>query len=156
MREINKFHHHELMALCEFTIHGNATGKMRPRACNRGGSTRVYSPKAQTDFEGMVAIIASQSITQPPTDCPVSAVIIVTVARPKSMPKREHWRVLCPRKPDLDNIAKSILDACNGIVYEDDKQVCALSCHRFWGDTNRTYVRFSEMIEARDGTSGEI
>lgn len=81
MREINKFHHHELMALCEFTIHGKPTGKMRPRACNRGGSTRVYSPKAQTDYEGMVAIIAAESIKQPPTDMPVTAVIIVACAK---------------------------------------------------------------------------
>lgn len=31
-------------------------------------------------------------------------------------------------KPDIDNIAKLILDALNGIAYEDDAQVVILQC----------------------------
>jgi Holliday junction resolvase RusA-like endonuclease len=35
-------------------------------------------------------------------------------------------------KPDTDNIAKSICDAMNGIVYLDDKQVWYASVERYW------------------------
>ena len=36
-------------------------------------------------------------------------------------------------KPDTDNIAKSVCDAMNGIVYLDDKQVWCESVERYWG-----------------------
>lgn len=36
-------------------------------------------------------------------------------------------RVPHEKKPDLDNLAKSVLDALNGIVWRDDAQVASLS-----------------------------
>ena len=35
-------------------------------------------------------------------------------------------------KPDVDNLAKLILDAMNGIIYEDDKQVIELSIKKHY------------------------
>lgn len=35
-------------------------------------------------------------------------------------------RVLCTRKPDLDNLAKSVLDACSGICWVDDRLIAIL------------------------------
>jgi crossover junction endodeoxyribonuclease RusA len=37
-------------------------------------------------------------------------------------------------KADIDNIAKAILDACNGIVFPDDRWVDKLWIRRFIGD----------------------
>ena len=34
------------------------------------------------------------------------------------------WRM---STPDVDNLGKLILDAMNGVVYEDDRQVCSLN-----------------------------
>lgn len=34
------------------------------------------------------------------------------------------------KMPDIDNLAKFILDAMNGYFYEDDRQVVELSCHK--------------------------
>lgn len=49
---------------------------------------------------------------------------------PKSKPKR----IKCEDntvKPDADNIAKVVLDALNGIAYEDDRQVVDLTCIKY-------------------------
>jgi Holliday junction resolvase RusA-like endonuclease len=36
--------------------------------------------------------------------------------------------------PDLDNIAKSILDGMEGIVYDNDKRVVAMSLTKSYGE----------------------
>lgn len=37
-------------------------------------------------------------------------------------------------KPDLDNIFKAVLDALNGVAFEDDKQVVELSGEKVYGE----------------------
>jgi Holliday junction resolvase RusA-like endonuclease len=46
-------------------------------------------------------------------------------------------------KPDLDNLVKFVLDAINGIVILDDRQVCAMYGSKGYGTTPRTEVRIS-------------
>ena len=36
------------------------------------------------------------------------------------------------KKPDLDNIAKGVLDSLNGIVWADDNAVCSLKIDKFY------------------------
>jgi Holliday junction resolvase RusA-like endonuclease len=36
------------------------------------------------------------------------------------------------KKPDIDNIAKIILDSLNGIAYKDDTQVVSLTVHKIY------------------------
>jgi crossover junction endodeoxyribonuclease RusA len=42
---------------------------------------------------------------------------------------------------DVDNIAKAVLDALDGVAYLDDRQVVRLVSERFYGDANRIAVR---------------
>lgn len=35
--------------------------------------------------------------------------------------------------PDVDNVAKAVLDACNGILWDDDRQVVCLTVKKFYG-----------------------
>ena len=52
------------------------------------------------------------------------------------LPKRE--KIPSPNlvKPDVDNIAKAVLDALNGIAYDDDSQVVELTVKK-WNRTSR-------------------
>lgn len=58
-------------------------------------------------------------------DGPVRVSIVAIFARPKSATKKRgpNRRYPCTKKPDWDNIAKSICDALNGVAYRDDAQV---------------------------------
>ena len=38
------------------------------------------------------------------------------------------------KKPDVDNITKSILDSLNGIAYKDDSQVTGLEVMKEYGE----------------------
>lgn len=50
------------------------------------------------------------------------------------------------QKPDVDNLAKQLMDAINKFVYEDDSQVVSLHMEKFYSDEPRTEV----IVEYRD------
>ena len=57
-----------------------------------------------------------------------------------------HYTKLYECKPDLDNVVKLILDAINGIVFADDKQVVSISASKAYSDTPRTTVQTTEIV----------
>lgn len=63
-------------------------------------------------------------------DGAVSVVIGCYLERPKSRKKDEHPT----SRPDVDNYAKLVLDALNGIAWHDDAQVVSLSILKAWTD----------------------
>ncbi len=50
-------------------------------------------------------------------------------------------------KPDNDNIAKSVLDALNGLAYVDDKQIVELKVNKYYGAEAYVYVKLTESEE---------
>jgi Holliday junction resolvase RusA-like endonuclease len=46
---------------------------------------------------------------------------------------------------DVDNLAKAVLDALDGVFYLDDRQVVRLVSERFVGDANRIAVRVRSL-----------
>jgi Holliday junction resolvase RusA-like endonuclease len=52
---------------------------------------------------------------------------------------------------DLDNILKALLDAANGIVYEDDRWVDVVSISREVGEEDRTLMIVERIEEERIG-----
>lgn len=53
--------------------------------------------------------------------------------------------VLPTSVPDLDNLQKSVFDACNKVLYEDDAQIVQLTVRKFYSDEPRVELRISEM-----------
>ena len=63
--------------------------------------------------------------------------IVVALAMPSSCPQwraeaieKEGW--ICPKHGDLDNYAKTVQDALNGLAYADDRQITALHARKVW------------------------
>ena len=45
------------------------------------------------------------------------------------------------KRPDMDNLIKTVLDALNGIAYDDDKQIVRISAEKHWAeDQPRTEI----------------
>jgi Holliday junction resolvase RusA-like endonuclease len=65
-------------------------------------------------------------------------------ARPKSVSekKRKFYTI----KPDIDNVAKAIGDAGNGIIWKDDAQIVAASFFKDYGDTAKVFLSIKEVI----------
>lgn len=55
------------------------------------------------------------------------------------------------RPGDSDNLAKSILDGCNGVVWDDDRQVVELHVYRQRGKPQRAEVEVWPIEIAAEG-----
>ena len=53
--------------------------------------------------------------------------------------------ILPAKRPDLDNYVKMVLDACESVVYIDDKQVVRLRASKVYGETPGIEVTFIEI-----------
>ena len=49
------------------------------------------------------------------------------------------------KKPDIDNVEKIILDALNGIAYDDDKQVVEEASSKLYSDVPRVEIEVYEI-----------
>lgn len=112
-----------------FTVDGNPVAKGRPRFAKRGKFVQTYTPQKTKDYESLVMDAASTAmgVTEPLTT-PIKVFIHIRMPVPKSASKKMRQDCLDgllrpTKKPDWDNIAKAITDACNGIVYVDDCQI---------------------------------
>ena len=125
--------------MIKFKVDGAAVPKQRPRISGR----RAYTPKRTKDYEERVlnAFRSSYSGFYPAfgKDVPVRICISVIQEIPKSWSKKKRAQaengeiVPLSRNGDVDNIAKSILDALNGFAYEDDCQVTTLIITKQYG-----------------------
>jgi len=139
----------EAMAQIELYIPGDPVAQPRVKAVNRGGFTRVYTPTTAKPFKDAIRMIAMAHWRNPPSDRPVAIEIDFYFARPKSMvwKTRPMPSVVHTKKPDLDNLAKAVLDAMNGLVFGDDSQVWRLILSKHYASGDRephTAIRIEE------------
>ena len=115
-----------------FTIPGRVGGKGRPRVSMRGRYPVVHSDPKTVNAEAMVRDFANRAMNGRPTlDGPVDLQIIILQEPPQSWSRRRREQTKwITGRPDLDNVAKLIGDALNGIVWRDDAQVASLRIQR--------------------------
>jgi len=119
------------------TIPGKPVGKARPRFRRAGFKVITYTPDESKKYEKEVARIYKQSIGVLYTDITLRVRILAKFPIPESWSKKNKDRALKGeikpnKKPDLDNIAKIILDGLNGVAYTDDKQVTSLEIEKVY------------------------
>ena len=122
------------MRKIEFFVPGTPVGKGRPRAARRGTGVVMFTPEKTAGYEALVAAAASNAMRAeagPLFTGPLEAVLEMRIPIPASWSKAHKAAALAgtelpTSKPDIDNVAKAILDACNGVVFRDDAQVVML------------------------------
>lgn len=118
----------------EFEVPGEIIGKERPRVNMYTG--RVYTPNKTKDYEFLVQqYFKIKYPSYKELEGRLSISIIAYLKIPKSTSKVKTQEMLenkisPTKKPDVDNIAKSILDAMNGFVFKDDNQVSKISIEK--------------------------
>lgn len=136
-----------------FIIPGKPVAKQRVRVVSRGAS---YTPKETREFEQLVGGYAYLAGARSVDDVSMFSVdIIVTQQIPKSWSKARTsaaWNgVYSNHMPDIDNVAKSILDGLNKVVWKDDKQVAIIKAQKLWGKADNTYVTIKEIHDGYVG-----
>ena len=118
-----------------FTVQGEPHGKARPKFNSE--SKRTYTPKPTVEYEKLVRQSYSTSNGGKRLEGEIEAYITAFYQIPKSAKKSlkeamERGDVAPTKKPDVDNVAKSILDALNGLAYTDDSQITTLTVRKVY------------------------
>ena len=121
----------------------NPVAASRPRVTKRG----TYYAKEYESFKKSFPLLLGKPNK---LNGALSVIIALTIPVPKSITKKEKLSRLGnyhTMKPDADNYAKAILDAMNGIYYEDDAQVAMLSISKKWGVEGEIQIVVREIEE---------
>lgn len=141
-----------MSAAIYFVVYGQPQGKGRPRASSRGGFVRMYTPAATLAYEQQIARLAQIARGEfPVLQTPMSLRVVAHHSIPISWSKKKQQLALAgeviPGKPDLDNVAKAVLDALNGVIYADDKQVVRLVAEKKYSFDPRVEVYVHEVLK---------
>lgn len=137
-----------------FNVLGRPVPKARPRSSSR--SRKHYTPDKTVEYERQVkltALSASKRFGFKKTARPIRMRLEIIMPIPSGWTK---WKAQAARdgivchtaKPDSDNIAKSIRDACEGVIYANDSQICAeviLKRYARKGEREMVSVEFEVM-----------
>ena len=125
--------------------------KARPRI----GKNGAYTPKKTFNYEMQLALYARRAMSKSqPLRCPLRVTLKFYVPIPMSKPKIwqrfAHEQDIYPTgKPDIDNYQKALIDACNGIVWEDDALItdCIVSKrYRYEGGIEMTVEPLRSLL----------
>lgn len=121
-------------------------GKPVAWARTRGGKIR-FTPSLQRTAMADYKVMAKAAMRgRPPIEGPVSLeVVVVWPPSPSwSRKKRErtHWRT---GRPDIDNLAKLVGDALNGITWIDDAQITHLTVFKVIGSSAEVRIKIKAL-----------
>lgn len=128
-----------------FLAYGSVQPKQRPKFNRRTGT--AYTPNSTVEFEASVRCYAQKYLADNdylPMEGACDVHITIHKAVPERASKKKRKEMLqglisVTTKPDVDNVAKSILDALNGVWYKDDRQVVKLTVEKLYSE--RDYYR---------------
>ena len=143
-----------------FIVEGEAVGKMRPKVSASNGHARVFTPQKQVVFENWVKLeyMEAMKVLKPERHgylynkgVPVEILIQISKRVPSSVSQRKedkmlYGEILPVTKPDIDNVAKSVLDALNKVAFYDDAQVVRLSIHKMYSLRDFIVIKMREVI----------
>lgn len=110
--------------------------KGRPRFY---GGHAVTPPKTR-EYEKLIR----EEWTHGMMNGPLHVTTVFTFKVPKSYSKKKQAELIgMPKttKPDLDNLVKAVLDALNGVAFEDDSRICSISAVKLYGTEPCVFVK---------------
>lgn len=132
----------------ELTVFGQPTGKARPRFTRTG---HTYTPQVTRDYEELVRYTFVSGYPKAiPIEGAVRAKITAYFKIPDSYSLKKRNELIgkyYTKKSDVDNIAKIILDALNGVAYYDDKQVVKLEVIKKYASEGYAEIEMEEIYE---------
>lgn len=117
------------MKVFRTTFYVKPLGKARPRLSKRG----VFTPQKQVNAEAEIRWLAKKENPEKHLkDVPLMARMTFQFKKPKTS-KRQFPTV----RPDLDNLIKSVADALNDMLYDDDQQIVRIYAEKIYGDQDQ-------------------
>ena len=146
------------MAEYSITYMGKLQAQQRPRhrmVVTKNGQifSQTYEQKQSRDFKASLHLLAQDAVQKKngkPLEGAVCLVLTIGVAMPQSMSKKqralvEDGKLFPTKKPDVDNMLKAVMDALNGVVYFDDKQVVSVTVRKYYTEMDGLVVNVWEV-----------
>lgn len=147
----------------EFTVPGHPQGKARARTVrnHRTGRSISYTPPKTANYEMLIrqCFLAAPGKRYYDAGIDLSIDIVAFFQIPKKAPKykRDQYAnndIRPTYKPDVDNIAKVVCDALNGVAYRDDAQIVDIHVSKRYTELDpRVHVSISKI---RHGTAKNV
>jgi Holliday junction resolvase RusA-like endonuclease len=140
------------MQVC-FTVEGEPKGKGRPRFRRTKNFVQTYTDAKTKSYEQQIKDAATRAMGESePLETPLSVFLYVRFSVPKSYSKQRTKDCLSgkekhTKKPDVDNVAKQILDSMNNVVYKDDVQVIFLNVKKLYSAVPGVDILVREELE---------
>jgi len=120
-----------------------------------------HTPKKTRDYEEAVRNAASVAMhragLRAPFAFPLKVVLEIRQAAPKSWSQSQQYlarqRLVFVLKRDMDNMEKAVMDACNGIVFKDDRQLVQVLKTNVVSNIPGFVARFSPIGLTTDETA---
>lgn len=129
----------------EFTIDGKVQPQQRPRFSRQGGFVKTYDPPESARYKKHVAQVAERYALEELIDSPIKLTIDAYIEIPKSYTKKkrkqiEDGELLHIKKPDIDNMLKSITDGITGVLWTDDNLIVELIGRKHYSENPRAEI----------------
>ena len=128
-----------------FTVSGDPVPQPRARITVRGRHGHAYTPSDHKihAYRAAIAAAAVEAGATPTDAAPITLIVDLVFARPKSHFRKAGLRDDAPKLPraDCSNCLKGIEDSLNGVAWVDDTQVGRVVVEKSWGAEGRTTVR---------------
>lgn len=125
-----------------FTVQMEPAAKQRARTIRKAGRTITYTPVETREAESKIKAEA-HAVGLVPVDLPTRAHFYFYVPIPASWSQKKkaaHIGRPVVTRPDVDNYAKLVLDALNGIAWKDDGQVYYCASEKIYSDEPRIEI----------------
>lgn len=139
--------------MIKFTYYGEVRGKGRPRFRSMGKFVSTYTPKETKAYEMSIKeAYLNQSDCTYFNEEPLILTITIYQATPKSASKKKtkemlERRIRPTKKPDIDNILKSVCDSLNMVAYKDDTQIVEITAKKYYSDRDYMEVEIKSLEE---------
>ena len=137
--------------IIRFSVPGEPKGKARPRVYQNSttGKSQAITPKDTINYENLVKWTFQNTRDAKKLQGEIEACIVALYPIPKSMTKKnrqlvEEGKLHPTKKPDLDNVAKIILDSLNKIAFDDDSQITRLVVEKHFSENPRVEITLIE------------
>lgn len=127
--------------MSSFSIDMQPIPKGRPRFTRTG---HAYTPARTREYERELKARMALGFTETPFKGPVELGMDFHLARPR----KTKFMAFPPL--DIDNLVKALLDAANGVLYEDDKQVVKIVASKTWQVKGKIVISINEVEIAAD------
>ena len=136
--------------MIDIFIPGLPVPQPRAKATRRGSHAAVYTPTNADAWKAKIAHEVAEVVKAPMVGA-LRVHLRFRFPRPKSHFGAKGLRPTAPEyhtgRPDVDNLAKAILDALRGIAWTDDGQVSILRVSKTYKDTPGVEVEIRPAAE---------